>query len=106
MRLYFARGRHTHTHTDASGDEIDPIAAMSLLRGRVYDMQQNRIKAAICYQDALRRDVKCYEGAPACSFLCKKEKAKAKGFAMLARSKAKRLSRARRRGWHQLAVIQ
>ena len=35
---------------------------MSLLRGRVYDMQQNRIKAAICYQDALRRDVKCYEG--------------------------------------------
>jgi hypothetical protein len=62
--------RATHTHTDASGDEIDPIAAMSLLRGRVYDMQQNRIKAAICYQDALRRDVKCYEGASACSFLC------------------------------------
>jgi hypothetical protein len=47
---------------DASGDEIDAIAAMSLLRGRVYDMQQNRIKAAICYQDALRRDVKCYQG--------------------------------------------
>jgi hypothetical protein len=72
---------------------------MSLLRGRVYDMQQNRIKAATCYQDALRRDVKCYEGAPACSFLCKKEKEKA--CAMLARSKAKRLSRARSLGWHE-----
>lgn len=62
---------------------------MSLLRGRVYDLQQNRIKAAICYQDALRRDVKCYEGAPACLFLFKKGKA----CAMLARSKAKRVSR-------------
>ena len=42
---------------------MDALAATSLLRGRVYDMQQNRIKAALWYQDALRRDVKCYEGS-------------------------------------------
>jgi len=72
---------------------------MSLLRGRVYDMQQNRIKAAICYQDALRRDVKCYEGVcvlPRCVCVTKvRQRAR-----FCAKTKKKRLmpcSRAARR---------
>ena len=50
--------------SSASGDELDAIAAMCVLRGRVYDMMQNRQKAAFWYhwyQEAVLRDVKCYE---------------------------------------------
>ena len=42
-------------------DDVDTIAAMCLLRGHVYDMQQNRVKAAVWYQQAVRRDVKVIE---------------------------------------------
>jgi len=40
---------------------IDTAAAICLLRGKVYDMQQNRAKAAEWYQEAVARDPRCYE---------------------------------------------
>jgi len=43
------------------GDGIDTTAGMWLVRASVYDHLQNRVKAAACYQHAVRRDVKCYQ---------------------------------------------
>jgi len=42
-------------------DGIDVLAAMNLLRGKVYDAQQNRVKAAFWYKKSLQRDYRCYE---------------------------------------------
>jgi len=52
----------------AVGDAIDTTAGMWLVRASVYDHLQNRVKAAACYQHAVRRDVKCYQGL-SCVFL-------------------------------------
>ena len=52
----------------AVGDAIDTTAGMWLVRASVYDHLQNRVKAAACYQHAVRRDVKCYQGL-SCLFL-------------------------------------
>ena len=52
----------------AVGDGIDTTAGMWLVRASVYDHLQNRVKAAACYQHAVRRDVKCYQGL-SCVFL-------------------------------------
>ncbi|EKX51857.1 hypothetical protein GUITHDRAFT_161443 [Guillardia theta CCMP2712] len=42
-------------------DGIEVSAAMNLLRGKVYDAQQNRVKAAFWYKKSLQRDYRCYE---------------------------------------------
>jgi tetratricopeptide (TPR) repeat protein len=41
---------------------IDTVAAMLLTKGKVYDLQQNRVKAAHWYQESVKRDVYCFEG--------------------------------------------
>lgn len=48
---------------DAREDEdgVDTVAGMCLLRGKVYDMQQNRVKAAYWYQESVKKDVRCFE---------------------------------------------
>ncbi len=51
------------------GGELSYRAAMSLLRGQVYEAQENRIQAVRWYRDALRTDPFCYEAfkaSPSC----------------------------------------
>ena len=58
MRLAFLQ---ENTADVEIGGELSYRAAMCLLRGQVYDMQENRIQAVRWYKGALRIDPFCYE---------------------------------------------
>jgi len=61
IELLRARAHQVPPPFDATEWDINPIAALCLLRGRVYELLDNRPRAAVWHKAALFCDIFCYE---------------------------------------------